>query len=145
MAVEKMDVEATLEGLARSLALELRSVSLLTLAAGSSTGLAFVGLVDVYRGWARAELDDAGRLVEKIVSIGGEPDVEPPRAEWDADPFAMAERIAAAEEETIEALRETIPPVGDYGPGEALEHLLEHMIMRKQLQVDRLRRALRDA
>ena len=54
----------------------------------------------------------------------------------------MAKRLVESEEETIEALREAIAPAGDFGPGEALEHTMEHMIMRKQLQVDRLRRAI---
>ena len=145
MAVEEMDVEGVVEGLNRALALQLRSVVQLALAAGSATGLAFVALSERYGEWARAELADAGLLAGKIVSVGGEPTAEPATPQWDADPAAMGARIADSEEETIEALRQTIQPAGDLGPGEALEHLLEHMIMRKQLQVDLLRRALAGA
>jgi hypothetical protein len=36
-----------------------------------------------------------------------------------------------------------IPPSGQEPRSEALEHLIEHMIMRKQNQVDWLRRAIR--
>jgi hypothetical protein len=43
----------------------------------------------------------------------------------------------------IEALQSAIEPTGREGRSEALEHMLEHMIMRKQRQVDRLARARR--
>ena len=58
----------------------------------------------------------------------------------------MEERLASAvdalidaEDETIAALHEVIPHSGQEPRSEALEHL----IMRKQNQVDRLRRARR--
>jgi hypothetical protein len=54
----------------------------------------------------------------------------------------MVERLLASEEEAVEALREIIPATGSEGRGEALEHLLEHLILRKQDQADFLRRAL---
>ena len=41
----------------------------------------------------------------------------------------------------IEALQSAIEPTGREGRSEALEHMLEHMIMRKQRQVDLLARA----
>jgi hypothetical protein len=40
-------------------------------------------------------------------------------------------------------LHAVIPPSGQEPRSEALEHLMEHLIMRKQNQVDVLRRALR--
>ncbi len=40
------------------------------------------------------------------------------------------------------AVGEIIPATGSEGRGEALEHLLEHLILRKQDQADFLRRAL---
>ena len=43
----------------------------------------------------------------------------------------------------IEALQESIEPTGREGRSEALEHMLEHIIMRKQNQVDFLLRARR--
>jgi bacterioferritin (cytochrome b1) len=137
-----MDVQETAKALNRALALQLRSVTELMLAGSSATGVSFMELGSLYRKWAREELRDAGILAEKIVSIGGKPETKAAAPGWDADPLAMAKRLAESEEETIEALRKSIAPAGDYGPGEAIEHTLEHMIMRKQLQVDRLRRAL---
>ena len=142
MAEVEMDVAKTVKCLNKALALQLRSVAEYTLAGGSAKGVEFAGLTDTYTEWALADLEDAGILVEKIISIGGEPATKPAEHGWDADPVKMAKRIVESEEETIEALRETIAPAGDFGPGEALEHTLEHMIMRKQLQVDRLRRAI---
>ena len=42
------------------------------------------------------------------------------------------------ETETIEALQDVIPTTGQEGRSKALEHHLEHIIMRKQEQVDAL-------
>ena len=52
-------------------------------------------------------------------------------------------RLVELEQEAIEALQDTIPATGHTGDSEALEHRLEHMIMRKQEQVDTLVRASR--
>ena len=43
-----------------------------------------------------------------------------------------------------EALHAVIPHSGQEARSEALEHLMEHIIMRKQNQVDWLRRARRE-
>ncbi len=47
------------------------------------------------------------------------------------------------EQAVVDSLKEVIPHTGNEGRSEALEHLLEHVIMRKQNQVDFLLRALR--
>src|SRR5215217_4361605 len=58
--------------------------------------------------------------------------------------FARAEADDARRlAETIEALQASIEPTGREGRSEALEHRLEHIIMRKQEQVDFLERAKR--
>ncbi|MGH2754493.1 MAG: hypothetical protein ACRDLB_08660, partial [Actinomycetota bacterium] len=54
-------------------------------------------------------------------------------------------KIIAMEDETTEALREIIPATGQEARSEALEHLLEHIIMRKQEQIDFLHRTSRTA
>ena len=56
---------------------------------------------------------------------------------------AIVKRLIELEQEAIEALQDTIPATGHTGDSEALEHRLEHMIMRKQEQVDTLLRAQR--
>lgn len=50
--------------------------------------------------------------------------------------------LVEGEEEVIAALVKAIPPTGTEGPGEAVEHLIEHVLFRKQEQVDWLHRAL---
>ena len=94
--------------------------------------------------FARAELDDTRRLVEKIVALGGKPttDVAPLEAHDELE--AAVRWLTEVESEAVEALADVIPHTGNEGPGEALEHLLEHVIMRKQSQVDYLVRALGD-
>ncbi len=44
----------------------------------------------------------------------------------------------------MEALQAAIEPTGREGRSEALEHMLEHLIMRKQRQIDFMERAVRD-
>jgi len=139
---EPLDVDAALAGLNRALALELRGAVELTLAAGGATGISYVGLAAQYRAWAVDALADAGRLVDKIVALEGTPDADVAEPGFDPDPARMVERLIGSEEEAIEALREIIPATGSEGRGEALEHLLEHLILRKQDQADFLRRAL---
>lgn len=142
MPDEPLDVDAALAGLNRALALELRGAVELTLAAGGATGISYVGLAAQYRAWAVDALEDAGRLVDKIVALEGTPEAAPAEPAFDPDPARMVERLISSEEEAIEALREIIPATGSEGRGEALEHLLEHLILRKQDRVDFLRRAL---
>ena len=45
----------------------------------------------------------------------------------------------------MEALQAAIEPTGREGRSEALEHMLEHLIIRKQDQIDFLVRARRSA
>ncbi len=53
------------------------------------------------------------------------------------------EWLIESETDAIDALQAAIEPTGREGRSEALEHMLEHMIMRKQRQVDMLIRARR--
>jgi hypothetical protein len=57
------------------------------------------------------------------------------------DPVEAIEWLVACETEAVDALQAAIEPTGREGRSEALEHLLEHLIMRKQAQIDFLRRA----
>lgn len=137
-----MDVEAVLECLNRALPLVRRSVFAFSLAAGSGRGPLGVALAGPYADAATAELRDEIRLVEEIVALGGEPSTDVPALEWSPDPRQAAERLADWEEEAMEALRAVVEPAGDEARGEALEHLIEHLILRKQEQINLLRRAL---
>ena len=61
--------------------------------------------------------------------------------EFTADPAQAIDRLIDCESETLEALQAAIEPTGREAASEAVEHRLEHMIMRKQEQVDYLLRA----
>jgi bacterioferritin (cytochrome b1) len=138
-----MDVDEVVRLLNEALALQHRSVLQFTQAAGSMFGIEVQGLADQLWAFAREELDDARRLVEKITALGGDPSTEISPLRWTADPRKALEQIADHEDETVAALHAVIPPSGQEPRSEALEHLMEHLIMRKQNQVDFLRRALR--
>jgi bacterioferritin (cytochrome b1) len=138
---DPLDRESALERLGHALPLQLRSTSAYTIAAGSLTGFQYVGLGELLWRFARAELDDVRRLVEKVTTLDGRPPGSVPSFELPADPAAAIERLIEYEREAIESLQDVIPSTGHTGDSEALEHRLEHTIMRKQEQVDALERA----
>jgi bacterioferritin (cytochrome b1) len=138
-----MDVEEQIECLNRALRLQHRSVLLYSLTAGSVIGLEYQAHADKMRDHALAELEDATRLVEKITALGGEPTVEVAPMEFSEDPAAALDKLIDCEGETLEAMQAAIEPTGREAASEAVEHRLEHMIMRKQEQVDYLLRARR--
>jgi hypothetical protein len=59
------------------------------------------------------------------------------------DPDAAIDALIECESETLETLQAAIEPTGREAASEAVEHRLEHIIMRKQEQVDYLLRARR--
>ena len=140
---ELLDEKQAIQKLNAALRLQQRSVLEYTLVAGSLTGWQFQGLADRLTQYAEEELHDLRRLVEKIVSFEGEPQTTVAKVSWTGDPNKDFEQLIADENETIEALQASIEPTGREGRSEALEHRLEHMIMRKQEQVDFLDRARR--
>lgn len=141
---ERIDVEAQVERLNAALRLQARSALQYTLTGGSLLGLEHQHLAERFGEFARAELDDVRRLVEKVASLGGDPtpEVAPPR--FEADREAALRWLIESETETLGALQDAIEPTGREAASEAVEHRLEHMIMRKQEQVDALLRATRD-
>jgi len=143
MADEQMDVDEQIDRLNAALRLQARSALQYTLTGGSITGLEHQLLAERFGEFARAEIDDARRLVEKIAALGGDPtdQVAPPR--FDSDPEQALRRLIDCEAEALTALQDAIEPTGREAASEAVEHRLEHMIMRKQEQVDVLLRALR--
>ncbi len=143
MPEEEMDVEEQIRCLNEALRLQHRSVLNYSLVAGSVIGLEYQAHADKMNEHAASELEDATRLVEKIAALGGEPTTEVAPLEFEADPAAALDRLIEAENETLEALQAAIEPTGREAASEAVEHRLEHMIMRKQEQVDYLLRARR--
>ncbi len=140
---DKMQVEEVLEALNKALTLQYRSALQYTVNSGSVFGLEYQAFGDKMHAFAQDELEDARRLVEKITALGADPTVEVAALTWSGDSRKAVERLIETETEAIDALKCVIPPSGNEGRSEALEHLMEHLIMRKQNQVDFLLRALR--
>ncbi len=140
---EPMDVKEVLHRLNEALALQNRSVLQLTAAAGSTFGLEYQGLTAQFWTFAQHELEDTRLLVEKIAALGGDPTTEVRDLTWDPDPQKAISALIEAEDRTIACLHAVIEPSGQEPHSEALEHLIEHIIMRKQNQVDWMRRATR--
>jgi bacterioferritin (cytochrome b1) len=143
MSDERMDVEEQISVLNDALALQQRSVMQYALTAGSIVGLEFQAHADKLRGFAQAELEDTIRLVEKVTALGGDPVTDPKRPDWERDPVKALDILIESERETLETLQAAIEPTGREAASEAVEHRLEHIIMRKQEQVDYLMRASR--
>lgn len=140
---ERLDVEEAISRLNDALKLQYRSVHQYMLSSGSLFGFEFQSLGDRLWEYAKAELADNRKLVEKIVALGGEPTTEVAALEWSGDPDDAVQRLIEVESEAVETLQAAIEPTGREGRSEALEHMLEHVIMRKQDQIDFLVRASR--
>jgi bacterioferritin (cytochrome b1) len=137
-----LDVENVLKTLKRALSLQYRSALRYTLVAGSATGVEWQAMGEQLWRFAEEELDDARRLIEKIVALGGEPDAAPAELPYEASMEKAFSRLIDEEAEAVAALHAIIPHTGQEPRSEALEHRVEHLIMRKQEQLDTLRRAL---
>jgi len=141
---DPLDVDEALARLGHALPLQLRSVAAFTIAAGSVVGFQYQGLGELLWSFALAEIEDVRRLTEKVVTLGGTPPSEAPAfAGVSEHPERAIGRLVEFEKEAIDALQDVIPSTGHTGDSEALEHRLEHIIMRKQEQVDALERAQR--
>jgi len=144
MGDEGMDLDAVLEKLNRCLTLQYRSVLQLTLTSGSIFGFEYQALADRIWRDADAEINDLRLLVEKIAALGGNPSTEVADLRWTGEPSDAVQWLVDTETELVDALKEAIEPTGQEGRSEALEHVLEHVIMRKQNQIDFLLRARRE-
>jgi bacterioferritin (cytochrome b1) len=142
---EVLDEKSARERLNIALSLQYRSALGYTLASGSLFGFEYQALGDRLWEYGQAELADARLLVEKIVALEGTPTVEVAPLSWTGEPDAAVNWLIETETEAIEALRAGIEPTGREGRSEALEHMLEHLIMRKQNQIDFLLRARRSS
>jgi bacterioferritin (cytochrome b1) len=137
---EPMDVPAVLAALNEALSMMYRSALQYTVVSGSLFGLQYLALGAELRTYGESELADARRVVEKVAALGGTPTTYVTPFDWTGDPEAAVQGIVAAEQEAIDGLRAVIPHTGTEGRSEALEHLMEHLILRKQDQIDFLTR-----
>ena len=139
-----MDVEAQIEALNTALCLQSRSALQYTLTAGSMFGFEYQSLAGSLGEFAAAELEDARHLVEKIAALGGEPTDAVAPLRYVKEPREAVAWLIESESETLQKLQDAIEPTGREAASEAIEHRLEHIIMRKQEQVDVLLRASRE-
>jgi bacterioferritin (cytochrome b1) len=140
---ERLDSEEAIKRLNKALCLQYRSALQYTLTSGSLFGFEFQAFGDRFWEFAQAELHDTRLLVEKVVALGGDPTLEIAEVKFSGNPEEAVEWLVESEAEAVEALKDAIEPTGREGRSEALEHMLEHLIMRKQNQVDFLLRARR--
>ena len=140
---ETLDEEGAIKRINAALRLQYRSALGYTVASASLFGFEFQSLGDRLWQYGKAELEDARMLVEKVIALGGEPNTTAAKLEWHGEPEKAVNWLIETEEEAIETLQAAIEPTGREGRSEALEHMLEHVIMRKQGQVDFLVRAQR--
>src|SRR3954453_6178070 len=136
-----MEVEGAIEALNVALRLQQRSALAYTHMAGTLLGFQYHVLAAEMSRFALEELDDTRRIVEKITTLGGSPTVEVAPIESHGDSEGLIRWLIDAETEGIGGPQDAIPTPGQEGRSEALEHRLEHIIMRKQEQVDALIRA----
>jgi bacterioferritin (cytochrome b1) len=140
-----MDTDEVLEKLNTALEMQYRSVLQLTVTSGSIFGFEFQALGDRIWQDADAEISDLKLLVEKIVALGGEPSTEVAELRWTGKAEDAVQWLIDTETEVLDALKAAISPTGQEGRSEALEHTLEHMIMRKQIRIDFMLRAQRSS
>jgi bacterioferritin (cytochrome b1) len=139
---EKLDRKEAVKRLNEALALQYRSALQYSIVASSLTGIEAQALGSQLTEFGDAELADVRRLIEKIVSFEGKPTTEVAPLSFDAGTKKALRRLAKDEQEAVETLQAAIEPTGREGRSEALEHLMEHLILRKQHQVDFLNRAI---
>src|ERR687893_3302682 len=84
--VDPLEVDAVLDLLGTALSLQYRSALQYTQVAGSMTGLEWTVLGVQLWAFAEAELDDARRLVEKIIALGGVPPSAAADLRYERDP-----------------------------------------------------------
>ncbi|MDX6623897.1 MAG: Ferritin-like domain [Solirubrobacterales bacterium] len=139
---ERLDADRAVELLNKALMDQYRSALQYSLVASSLVGIQGVGLGSHLKAFGDEELNAVRLLVEKIASLGGEPTVEVAPLRFQGEPAEALGWLAECEQQLVDSLQEAIEPTGREGRSEALEHMLEHLIMRKQHQIDFLQRAL---
>jgi bacterioferritin (cytochrome b1) len=138
---ERLNEKLAVERLNAALESQYRSALQYSVVAASLLGLQAPGLGAQLTQFGDEELDGVRQLVEKIVSLGGEPTTKVAALRFHGEADDALAWLIECEQEVVDTLQEAIEPTGREGRSEALEHLLEHLIMRKQQQVDLLRRA----
>ncbi|HWM54850.1 MAG TPA: ferritin-like domain-containing protein [Solirubrobacterales bacterium] len=141
---ERLDEGEAVERLNVALERQYRSALQYSIVASSLLGIEAQALHTQFTEFGDEELDGVRRLIEKIVSFGGEPTTKVAEIRFSSGADDALAWLIECEEEGVEALQAAIEPTGREGRSEALEHMLEHLIMRKQRQIDFMTRAARN-
>jgi len=131
-----MDVDKVLETLDAALQTQGRSILTMTVLAGTMRGVGGSAVKSQLREFVLAELADTYLLVEKMSAIGGTPHIDAESIEVPDDTEGALEALLEHEAKAVAGLHAVIAHSGQEPRSEALEHLLEHLIMRKQQQAD---------
>jgi bacterioferritin (cytochrome b1) len=133
---DEMDVTKVHETLQVAIDMQAESVLTMSLLAGSLRGIESTAIKQNLREFVLAELHDTYQLIEKLSALGGSPAMQVPDITVDPDTQKALKALLRHEAEAVAALHAVIPHSGQQPRSEALEHLLEHCIMRKQQQID---------
>jgi hypothetical protein len=133
---DPMDVEKVHETLGEAIDKQTESLLSMAVLAGSMRGVGGAAVKDQMRKFVLAELEDTYRLIEKLSALGGRVRLSATSIETSSDPAVALEELLEHETAAVKALHAVIPHSGQEPRSEALEHLLEHTIMRKQQQID---------
>lgn len=131
-----MEIDKVLETLQTALDAQGRSVLSMSVLAGTLRGVGGAAVKGELRQFVLAELEDTYLLVEKMSALGGRPSFDAGSVDLPGDTEGALQALIRHETDGVAALHAVIPHSGQEPRSEALEHLLEHMIMRKQQQVD---------
>jgi bacterioferritin (cytochrome b1) len=133
-----MDTDEVLRALGKALQLQGESILTMTLLAGTLRGVGGAAVKTSLRAFVLAELEDSYLLAEKMSALGGSPRMDATDIEVSPDTEAALDTLMQHEVNAVAGLHAVIPHSGQEPRSEALEHLLEHIIMRKQQQIDYL-------
>ncbi len=133
---DAMDTERVLDSLQHALDLQAESILTMSMMAGIMRGVGGAAVKQSLRTFVLAELEDTYLLVEKMSALGGTPSMTARSVEVSSKADDALGELLDHEVDTVAALHGVIQYSGQEPRSEALEHLLEHFIMRKQQQID---------
>lgn len=131
-----MDVDKVLESMAAALQAQGRSILTMTVLAGTLRGVGGAAVKGQLREFVLAERADTYLLVEKMSALGGSPRIDAESIDVPTDTTEALDALLDHEAKAVAGLHAVIAHSGQEPRSEALEHLLEHVIMRKQQQAD---------
>jgi bacterioferritin (cytochrome b1) len=131
-----MDTNKVLETLNDALQAQGRTILTMTVMAGALRGVGGAAVKAQLREFVQAELADTYVMVEKMSALGGNPRIDAETIELPDDAAGSLDALLEHESKAVAGLHAVIPHSGQEPRSEALEHMLEHMIMRKQQQID---------